>query len=198
MAPTEAPSPYLVAKALTHPMRAKVLEILDRRIASPVEISNQLGIGVSHVSYHVKVLREFECIELVARRKRRGATEHRYRAVARPFLCDGAWARVSPTARQGVSDALLKIIGEEACAALAAGTLGARHDTHLSRTPLTLDQTGWRDLAELLESTLDRVLTIKDESEERLEHEETDTITSNLAILHFETPSQAQQSPSDK
>jgi DNA-binding transcriptional ArsR family regulator len=195
VAPTKAPSPYLLAKALTHPTRARVLEILDRRIASPTEISSQLGVGVSHISYHVKVLKEFECVELVAKHKRRGATEHRYRAVARPYLCDGAWARVPPTARQGISDALLQTIGEEACEALAAGTLGARHDTHLSRTPLTLDHTGWRDMANLLEGTLDRVLAIKAESETRLAHDEAGagSITSNLAILHFETPLQTRR-----
>jgi DNA-binding transcriptional regulator GbsR (MarR family) len=169
-------------------MRAKVLEILDRRIASPAEIATQLGIGVSHVSYHVKVLRELECIELVARHKRRGAIEHRYRAVARPYLSHRAWERVSPTSREAISDALLKAIGEEAGDALAAGTLGSRADSHLSRTRLSLDQTGWRDIAELLEKTLDRVLVIQEESVSRLAQPEAAQIEANLAILHFQTP----------
>lgn len=182
------PGPYRVAKALTHPMRAKVLEILDRRVASPAEISNQLGVGVSHISYHVKVLKELECVELVAKHKRRGAIEHRYRAVARPYLSDRAWAQVSHTSRQGISDALLKAIGDEATEALAAGTLAGRHDSHLSRTQLVLDETGWRQVGELLEKTLNRVLAIQEESSARLAQEETRQIDAKLAILHFEAP----------
>lgn len=189
MASPDGPSPYLVAKALTHPMRARVLEILDRQTASPAQISNRLGLGVSHVSYHVKVLRELECVELVATRKRRGATEHRYRAVTRPYLSDSAWAQVPPTSRQGIADALLKTIGEEASEALEAGTLGARHDSHLSRTQLALDEAGWRDITELLEETLDRVLTIQEESSARLKEQESTQIASKLTILHFEAPS---------
>ncbi|HEY5061475.1 MAG TPA: hypothetical protein VII52_08050 [Gemmatimonadaceae bacterium] len=192
---TEEPDPYLVAKALTHPMRAKVLEILDRRVASPAQISSQLGVGISHISYHVKVLKEFECVELVAKRKRRGATEHRYRAVTRPYFSDGAWAQIPPVARQGISDALLNAIGKEASEALAAGTLGARHDSHLSRTHLALDETGWRDITELLEDTLDRVLAIEEESSRRLTKDKTAKIDAKLAILHFETAPPGSQSP---
>lgn len=184
----QAPNPHLVAKALSHPVRAKVLAILDRRIASPTQISNELGIGVSHVSYHVKVLRELECVELVAKRKRRGATEHRYRAVTRPYFNDAAWAQVPPTSRQGIADALLRTIGDEASDALAGGTLGARPDSHLSRTPLELDPVGWRDVTSLLEETLDRILTIQDESSTRTAESEEATVASTLAIIHFETP----------
>jgi DNA-binding transcriptional ArsR family regulator len=188
VAPTDAPNPHLVAKALTHPMRAKVLEILDRRIASPTQLSEELGIGVSHISYHVKVLRELECVELVAKRKRRGATEHRYRAVTRPYFSDTVWAQVPSTSRQGIADAVLRAIGDEACEALAAGTLGTRTDSHISRTSLDLDSTGWRDVTALLEETLDRVLAIQDESSARQAISKEATLNSKLAILHFESP----------
>jgi DNA-binding transcriptional ArsR family regulator len=193
--PSGEPSPYRVAKALTHPTRAKVLEILDRRVASPAEISNQLGVGVSHISYHVKVLKELECVELVAKHKRRGAIEHRYRAVARPYFSDRAWAHVSHTSRQGISDALLKAIGDEATAALAAGTLAARHDSHLSRTRLVLDQAGWRKVTDLLEKTLHLILAIQEESSGRLAQGAASQIDTRLAILHFEMPGELPQPP---
>ena len=73
-------------KALAHPLRSDILAILNERVASPNELSQQLGEGLSQVSYHVKVLREFDCIELVKTEPRRGAVEHFYRAIKRSLL----------------------------------------------------------------------------------------------------------------
>jgi hypothetical protein len=99
------------------------------------------------------------------------------------------------TSRQRIADALLRTIGEEACEALAKQTLGSRADAHLSRTPLDLDPTGWRDVATLLEETLDRVLAIQDESSARLADDRKETIASKLAILHFESPTTPKAEP---
>lgn len=69
-------------KALTHPIRARALAILNERTASPNEIAKELGQGVGHVSYHINVLKKCECIELVNTEPRRGAVEHYYRATS--------------------------------------------------------------------------------------------------------------------
>ena len=58
-------------------------------MASPNELSKELEEGLSQVSYHVKVLKDFECIEMVKTEPRRGAVEHYYRATSRAFL-DGS------------------------------------------------------------------------------------------------------------
>ena len=108
--------------------------------------------------------------------------------MTRPYFTDRAWAQVPPSSKQGIADALLKAIGEEASEALAAGTLSERHDSHLSRTQLALDEAGWHDITELLEDTLDRVLTIQQECSVRLTGREAAAVDSKLAILHFESP----------
>jgi DNA-binding transcriptional ArsR family regulator len=72
-----------LVKALTHELRVEILVILGERTASPKELSDALDEGLSQVSYHVKVLREYECIELVDTKPRRGAVEHYYRATSR-------------------------------------------------------------------------------------------------------------------
>jgi DNA-binding transcriptional ArsR family regulator len=70
-----------MAKALAHPLRAKVLNRLNEGVASPNEMSRELGEPLGNVSYHVKALLELGCIELVDTAQRRGAIEHYYRAV---------------------------------------------------------------------------------------------------------------------
>ena len=74
-----------LVKALTHDLRVEILEILGERIASPKELAIEVGEGLSQVSYHVKVLRTYECIELVSTKPRRGAVEHYYRATSRGY-----------------------------------------------------------------------------------------------------------------
>lgn len=54
----------------------QILAILNERVASPNELSQQLDEGLSQVSYHVKVLVDCDCIELVRTKPRRGAVEH--------------------------------------------------------------------------------------------------------------------------
>ena len=47
-----------MAKALAHPLRAKVLTRLNEGVASPNELSRELGEPLGNVSYHVKALLE--------------------------------------------------------------------------------------------------------------------------------------------
>ncbi len=67
-----------LAKALTSTLRAQALSLIAEGVSSPKAISQRLGIDVRTVAYHVRVLHELECIELVDTRHRRGAIEHIY------------------------------------------------------------------------------------------------------------------------
>ena len=45
-----------LAKALSHPMRTRILAILNERVASPNEISEMIDERLPNVSYHVRAL----------------------------------------------------------------------------------------------------------------------------------------------
>jgi DNA-binding transcriptional ArsR family regulator len=81
-----APQPVSIdqrlAKALSNPLRVKALELIASGAASPKAISKRLGVDVRTVAYHVRVLHELECIELIDTEQRRGAVEHLYRVAA--------------------------------------------------------------------------------------------------------------------
>lgn len=47
-----------VRQALTHPLRAELLDRLTTEEASPRQLAEALGTGVSRVAYHVAVLRK--------------------------------------------------------------------------------------------------------------------------------------------
>jgi DNA-binding transcriptional ArsR family regulator len=150
-----APRPTL-AKALAHPTRRRILQITGERVASPREIAAELDLPIGQVSHHVRWLAARGYLELVDTVPRRGAVEHFYRA--------GEAHVVSDVARSAL-DAEGKAL-------------------HVSRTPLTLDEQGRREVADLLPRLIDEVLAIEAHSQQRLGDEP--GRESELAVLHLD------------
>ena len=176
-----------LAKALSHPLRAHVLAILNERVASPNQISTELEEPLGNVSYHVKTLAELGCIELVDTAPRRGAIEHFYRAVVRPFFGERDWKRMPTSVRQGISDATLQRIWEDASTALDEGTFDRRSDRHLTRSRLVLDEQGWKQVNELLSETSQRVEEVAAESAKRRSDDGEGSFNTSVVLMHFES-----------
>src|SRR3954465_15248577 len=89
-------------KAISHPLRHRLLGLLDGRVASPNELARELELPLGRVSYHIRLLHELGAIALVRAEPRRGALEHFYRAVTRVWFGEGEWARLPRSARRGI------------------------------------------------------------------------------------------------
>lgn len=197
--PTKRPKPRKkdavlderIVKAISHPIRHKVLVLLNDRVASPNEIANEIGESLGRVSYHVRQLAEVGAIELVRTEPRRGAVEHFYRATARAWFSDTDWALLPKTTRQGIFGEYLNRIGADVRGAAESG--GFDHlEAHVSYTLLDLDTQGMSDVAELLAETLERALEIQaDVASRRAESEDGESLATELAMLHFERPAKA-------
>src|SRR5215211_7397890 len=111
-----------LAKALSHPLRQRILQRLNEGgVKSPNELSQELGDPLGNVSYHVRILRELDCVELVRTEQRRGALEHYYKATAQPWLDDKQWARLPAAFRRKTLGRTLSEILESASDASEAG-----------------------------------------------------------------------------
>ena len=181
-----------LAKALAHPLRVRILSSLHKGISSPNQLAQELDEPLGNVSYHVKTLLEYNCVELVKTEPRRGAVEHFYRATDRAFLSDSDWAKIPASARKGISGSILESIGQSATEAMSAGTIEGRKDSHLSDTPLLLDDKGWKDLNKVLASAVKQAAEIQKEAAKRIE-DDSDGIATKLAIMHFEVPAEAKK-----
>ncbi len=177
-----------LAKALAHPLRVRILTSLHKGISSPNQLSQELGEPLGNVSYHVKTLLEYDCVELVKTEPRRGAVEHFYRATERAFFSDSDWAKIPASARKGISGVVLESIGTDSTKALLAGSIDARTDSHVSRTPLVIDEQGWTEITALLAETLNRSIAIQEEAASRLAESDSKPVSTMLGILHFEMP----------
>jgi DNA-binding transcriptional ArsR family regulator len=158
--------PQLI-KALAHPMRTRILGLLDERIASPRQLSDELDAPIQNVSYHVRELAKLGLIKLVRTTQRRGALEHHYTAAAAPRVSDDTWSELPPIVRDRMTAAWLSEIFKQVNNAAAGGGLLA-DDTHLSRTQLVLDDKGRKALANVLEATIQRVHRIHEQARKRL------------------------------
>ncbi len=175
-----------LVKALAHPLRVEILAILNERMASPNELSKELEEGLSQVSYHVKVLKDFECIEMVKTEPRRGAVEHYYRATSRAFLADREWEKLPDSLKPGVSSSVLKLILEDVIGAINGGTFNSRDDVHMSWTPGVVDEQGWNETVDLVNEALEGVIAVHTASAKRLAKSGEEGIPVTAVLMNFE------------
>jgi DNA-binding transcriptional ArsR family regulator len=176
-----------LVKALSHPLRMRILTRLNEAVASPNEMAKAFQESLPLVSYHVRILRELGCIELVRTTPRRGAIEHHYRALTRPYLSDDDWAQIPASARQTVSRAVLTKAFDDVRAAVDADVFDARTSRHLSHSPLVLDEQGFDAVATRLAEVLDWAMEQQAESARRLRDGEPGgaEVRSRLALLCY-------------
>lgn len=175
-----------LVKALAHPLRVEILTILNERMASPNELSKELEEGLSQVSYHVKVLKDFECIEMVKTEPRRGAVEHYYRATERSFIPDSEWQSLPDSIKPGVTWSAFKMIIEDVVGAIKGGSFNARDDVHMSCTPGIVDEQGWNESVDLINETLERIIDIHSASAKRLAKSGEEGVPATAVLMNFE------------
>jgi DNA-binding transcriptional ArsR family regulator len=175
-----------LVKMLSHPLRVRILAILEQRVASPSEIAQELDASLGVVSYHVRRLEALGMIKLVRKTPRRGAIEHYYRADAKHHIPDQAWAQVPEIVKQAMAGATLGELGAQVNAAAGEGGFSA-DDAHLSLTKLSLDERGWHEISAVLASALERIDRISAESLERVRKaDHADERDAMVAMLLFE------------
>src|ERR1700741_721632 len=112
-----------IAQALAHPLRARILQRLGERIASPGDLAVELDAPLGVVSYHVRMLRDYDCVELVRTEPRRGALQHFYRATGRPNRDGARWRTLPSQLRRELAGETIQELVDDLATAAGAGTL---------------------------------------------------------------------------
>lgn len=134
-----------VARALGHGLRVRILEILSEGDASPVDIAGSVPgnkrRNLGNVNYHMKVLRDLGCVELVATEPVKGTFKRIYRSRMRVMFSDLCWSSLGKQARSEVSMTMLRNILRRTGDAIEANTFDNKDDRHLSLQTVAVD---WR------------------------------------------------------
>jgi DNA-binding transcriptional ArsR family regulator len=173
-------------KALVHPTRIHIMDILAEGPNSPSGIQRRLeDVSLRLVSHHLKILRGLGFVELVEEAKKGGFTEHIYRALDWQYLTVEEWGAVEPDDRRSATTTILRVISEDVGRAYIDDKFEERVDNHLSRSPIQLDETGWGEVVEALKIALDSVLLADEKSKERARESGEALMDARVVIMQF-------------
>ena len=174
-----------VVKALAHPIRMKILGILDERTATPKELAGALGLPLENVSYHVRTLKDFGFIKLEKTRQVRGAVEHHYKLAARPQIGNKLWEELPRVVKEALTDASIATLIEDVGRAAQQGGFD-RAESHQAHFSLVLDEQGVKEVEAILSDAEDRIERASQEAQKRV----TDGAGQRLAlqVYFFDQP----------
>jgi DNA-binding transcriptional ArsR family regulator len=178
-----------VVKALAHPLRIEILAVLNDRMASPNELSKELEEGLSQVSYHVKVLRDFDMVEMVKTEPRRGAVEHYYRASEKVFISSDQLKLIPKSAQVGVWSPVMADIEQDVSTSLETGTFAKREDFVVGRDVAILDGQAREDAEELSAEFYEKYEQLEVDADRRRQKGEGDgeEIPTTAVVLVFDS-----------
>ena len=178
---TSARSDARLAKAMSNPIRLRLLAMFNEGVTTPKDLAERLGEPLENVAYHVRILKELGCIELVRTEPRRGAKAHFYRATTRAFVDSETSEELGLESRTAISSTILQECFRAAYEATALGTFDSRTDRHVSLTTFELTEEQWVDVNQRLDQLLEEALAMQAEAMASGEQTE----KSELVIAHF-------------
>lgn len=185
-------------KAMSHPVRVRIMAMLSERKASPNELSQWLGTTLGATAYHVRTLHKLGLIELVDETRVRGAVEHHYKAKARPKASTENWSKASPVAKQAAVGSQLKMLEDHTSTSAAAGGFD-RAGALIERITARVDDKGWAALETEARKFLERVAKIEADAGKRLAKADGDGgIDAGVVVLSFESVPLGDQIPPSK
>jgi DNA-binding transcriptional ArsR family regulator len=164
-------------RAISHPIRIRLLAMLEEEPASPVVLANKLDQPLGTIAYHVRTLYDLGLLKLVSTRQRRGATEHYYRATGHPHATSETWEALDAVSKQRLLTATLARANDYGFDA---------KDSHVSVSPLELDKKGWSQLSKECKRWLAKAEQIEAEAAARIADKPGSSMPVGLNLMLFE------------
>lgn len=187
-------------KAMSHPLRAEAFRLIRERgvMMSPAEVSRELEADVRDVSYHIRKLNEFGCVEEVESRQVRGAVEHFYRATEQHMIDTEEWGELAehePAMAETLTDEFMQSIVDDYSSSRRAEIVGLDEEFWIVRTPLMLDPDGVSEAMEAAQRYEDDMLEIAARSAERRSKADVEEVPVSSSLVFFKMPRSRRGAP---
>ena len=182
--------------AKVHPFRLRVgiVAACHLREVTPREIAKKERLSPATVQYYFGALEREGWIHVCRKKSINGGVRHYYTADRLKLITDREFKQMNEEERYETSEGVLMHYLDICGEALREKTLDARPDSHLSHTPMGLDQKAWRDLQNEMDRWLERSLEIKVEAEMRLRKSSEEPIPTLVHLGGFEIPASVMES----
>lgn len=187
-----------VCAALKHPLRVRILEILNEGPKSPSQFVEEGLVpdalyknyeqALSLAAYHFRALAKEGCLKVIDSVPRRGAVEHVYEGLTRVYFTDEEFAQLSLEDRRRLSRISFQGLIARADSAMQSGTFDARTDRHLTWMPLGVDERGWNEILTSMAACFGEIEQIRHDAQDRLAGSGDEVITVTVGMLGFESP----------
>jgi DNA-binding transcriptional ArsR family regulator len=171
------------------PERLRIAAELAEQAKSAGQVADATGLPLPRVRRHLRQMREEKLIESLARQSKRGTVEHFYFLAGGLLKDQDELARLTFDERRKFHGSILKLILTEASRALVSHPTDRgleRLDVAVTRTPISTDEAGWEELAQLHRDFFDRVLEARERIAARLEQEGQEGFKASSVLLFFE------------
>lgn len=174
-------------KALRDPTRAWVLAQLNEAPAAAVDPARRSKIPRQAISYHIKMLVQYECAELLDTVAVRGTVKKIFRGTTPVLVMPEDWARMDSASRNGWTLKILNEAFERAQRAVHGGTFDKRLDRIAANYKPRLDEEGWAEAYAMLAEVHEKFQTLEAESEAR-NPDYLDRTPFTFTMLLYESP----------
>jgi hypothetical protein len=187
-----------LCNALKHPLRARILEVVNEIPMSPSRFVRQGLVpdvfyeyyqqALSLAAYHFRQLEDEGCLEVIETNRRRGAAEHVYKGVSRVFFSDEEFEGLPHKDRKGLSKTSFQGVVARTDGAIRSGSFDSRADRHLTWRAFKCDEQGWQEMAGILAEAFHRLEAARTAAEDRLREQDGEGFPATFAMLGFESP----------
>lgn len=176
----------VVAYAISHRIRVKVLIVLNEGTYSPTEVAEIIDEPLNSVSNHMRELADGGSIEIVDTKMRRNFSQHFYRATQIPEYSREEVEEMTVFESQITAGLIIQSFVAEIMASLWAGKMNGDPRVCLTWDRLNLDDQGREELLQDQEESRIRQLEIEQRSLVRAAESGEETISCVTSILGFE------------
>ena len=182
-----------LSKVLSRPIRVRILAECSIDAMSPRSFRSEFGgPSLADVTQDFEVLEQFGWLGRAPTKP--GASPERFDRLyttTEPLVLDSDWSVISDSAKALVIWRIVETLSGRIKDAMSAGTIIERPESHVTWTPLSLDQQGWDRVIARVDALFYFLFEEQEESSARMAESGEEPIPTTVALLAFESPKRA-------
>lgn len=176
-------------KAISHPLRSKLILTLSTKRATAAELAEETGAPVRTVRHHLRYLSERGFVTITREAAKRNVQCYSFEETTYGEVADDLYRELTPAERRNVTNFYLGLIARGIGRFVTEGTTYDVHFPVTVRNRIVLDEEGWAELYEILVPAFERILDLKSRSRERLLDRGEEGWEAEVVLLALESPS---------